>query len=262
MSLRIRGEIPKYIGELQRTAEFRRDTLARRRFLTEDAHRQSADGDRHALTIAIQLRKAGRPDVGLRFHFRAIDDGEEIVTPQTIKAYGFVQTKGHSVPRPTAIEMGYFIAPVQQEGFLQQARCLAIRDVVDFTAKGVKARTRPRDAEPAGNALPRRTSCQRLPGATQSRRTYSRVRRWPDPGLRAPKLKTFYCVHGVSLRDDEINRYCRDGRIISRNGASSVVCSDIGQRFDRRFTAPQRWVDWLLASTPKFARILLRMDSE
>ena len=113
MPLRILGEIAKYIGELQRTAELRRDTLARRRFLTEDAHRQSADGDRHALAIAIQLREAGRPDVGLHLHFRAIDDGEEIVTPQTIKTYGFVQTKGHSVPRPTAIEMSDFTAPVR-----------------------------------------------------------------------------------------------------------------------------------------------------
>ena len=33
------GEITKYIGELHRTAQFRRDTLARRRFVAEDAHR-------------------------------------------------------------------------------------------------------------------------------------------------------------------------------------------------------------------------------
>src|SRR6202035_4025145 len=104
VSLRILGEIAKYIGELQRTAELRRDTLARRRFLTEDAHRQPADGDRHALTIAIQLCGAGRPDIGLRLHFRAIDDGEEIVTPQTVKMNGFAQTESHRVPRPTAIE--------------------------------------------------------------------------------------------------------------------------------------------------------------
>ena len=81
MSLRILGEITKYIGELQSTAEFRRDALARRCFLTEDAHRQPADGNRHALTIAVQPREAGGPDVGLRLHFRAIDDGKEIVTP-------------------------------------------------------------------------------------------------------------------------------------------------------------------------------------
>src|ERR1700730_5687791 len=113
MSLRILGEIAKYIGELQRTAEFRRDTLARRRFLTEDAHRQPAGGDRHTLAIAIQLREAGRPDVGLRLHFRAIDDGEEIVTPQTVKMYGFAQTKGHDVPGPTTIEKSDFTAPVR-----------------------------------------------------------------------------------------------------------------------------------------------------
>jgi hypothetical protein len=113
VSLRILGEIAKYIRELQRTAELRCDPLARRRFVAEDAHRQSADGDRHTLAIAIQLREAGRPAVGLHLHFRAIGDGEEIVTLQTVKMYGFAQTKGHSVPRPTAIEMSDFTAPVR-----------------------------------------------------------------------------------------------------------------------------------------------------
>lgn len=53
---RIFGEIAKYAGELQRAAEFCRDTLARRRLLAEDAHRKPADRDRYAFTIAIKLR--------------------------------------------------------------------------------------------------------------------------------------------------------------------------------------------------------------
>ena len=39
MSLRILGEIAKYIGEPQHTAEFHRDALTRRGFVAEDAHR-------------------------------------------------------------------------------------------------------------------------------------------------------------------------------------------------------------------------------
>jgi hypothetical protein len=37
----------------------------------------------------------------------------EIVAPQTVEMYGFVQTAGHRVPRPTGIEMSDFTAPVQ-----------------------------------------------------------------------------------------------------------------------------------------------------
>ena len=38
----------------------------------------------------------------------------------------------------------------------------------------------------------------------------------------------------------------------------SLVCSGIV--FTRAFFARLRWADWLLTSTPKFARLLLRMD--
>jgi hypothetical protein len=37
----------------------------------------------------------------------------EIVAPQTVEMYGFVQTNAHGVPRPTSIEMSDFTAPVQ-----------------------------------------------------------------------------------------------------------------------------------------------------
>jgi hypothetical protein len=68
----------------------------------------------------IQLREAGRPDVGLRLHFCAIDDGEKIVTPQTVKMYGLVQAKSPSMPRPPAIEVSDFSAPVHEEDLLQR----------------------------------------------------------------------------------------------------------------------------------------------
>jgi hypothetical protein len=104
--------IAKHAGALQRAAEFCCDTLAYRR-LAEDAYRDSAHRDRHALAIAVELREARRPNVSPRVHFHAVDVGEEIVTPQTIEMYGFVQTTGHSVPRSTGIEMSDFTAPVQ-----------------------------------------------------------------------------------------------------------------------------------------------------
>ena len=57
---------------------------------------------------------------------------------QTITMDGFCQTTGHNVPRPTFIEMSNLAAPVQQQGLLQRARRLAARDVVEFTAEGIK----------------------------------------------------------------------------------------------------------------------------
>jgi hypothetical protein len=45
--------------------------------------------------------------------FRAVDDREEIVTPQTIAMDGFVQTTRDNVLWPTLVEMSDFAAPVQ-----------------------------------------------------------------------------------------------------------------------------------------------------
>jgi hypothetical protein len=87
--------------------------LARRRRLAKDPHRDPADRHCHTLAIEVELREARRPNVSPRVHFHAVDDGEEIVAPQTVEMYGFVQTAGHRVPRPTGIEMSDFTAPVQ-----------------------------------------------------------------------------------------------------------------------------------------------------
>src|SRR6202011_4580206 len=104
-------EIAKDVGELQRPAELCRDTLARRRLLAKDPHRDPADRDCHTLAIAVELRDARRPNVSPRVHFHPVDDGQEIVTPQTVEVYGFAQTAGHIVPRPTGKEMSDFTAP-------------------------------------------------------------------------------------------------------------------------------------------------------
>ena len=61
----------------------------------------------------IERHQARRPNVGASIHFHAVDDGEVILTAQTIKLYGFVQTKGHGVPRTTGIKLGDFTAPVR-----------------------------------------------------------------------------------------------------------------------------------------------------
>ena len=76
--------------------------------------REPADRDGHALAIAIELDEARRPNVGVGVHFHAVDNGEEIVTPQTIEVYGFAQTTGHRVPRPPGIEERDFAAPVHK----------------------------------------------------------------------------------------------------------------------------------------------------
>src|SRR6516165_10379580 len=99
------GEIAKYAGELQCPAEFCGNALARWRPLAKDPHRDPAGGDCHPLAIAVQLCEAGRPNVGLRVHFHAVDDSEEIVTLQTIEMYGFAQTAGHIMVRSSSIEM-------------------------------------------------------------------------------------------------------------------------------------------------------------
>jgi len=51
-------------------------------------------------------------------------------------------------------------------------------------------------------------------------------------------------------------------RSIPSRVSPTVVCTDMDSVLTVVFTAPQKWVDRLLASTPKSARILLRMDSE
>jgi hypothetical protein len=61
----------------------------------------------------IELLEAGRPNVSPYVHFHAVNDGKEIVTPQTIAMDGFVQTTGDNVLRATFIEMSDFTAPVQ-----------------------------------------------------------------------------------------------------------------------------------------------------
>src|SRR5262249_23051918 len=77
LSLRIPGEVAKYVGELQRAAQFRRNALARGRFIAEYAQQEPAEGN-PTLAIAIQLREAGRSNVAPRLHLCAIDDGEKI----------------------------------------------------------------------------------------------------------------------------------------------------------------------------------------
>ena len=113
MSSRILGEITKYIGKLQRPAEFCCNPPARRRRLAKNPHRDPADRDCHALAIAVELLEARRPNVSPPVHFHPVDDGEEIVTPQTVKMYGFAQTTRHIVLRPSSKEMRDFTAPVQ-----------------------------------------------------------------------------------------------------------------------------------------------------
>jgi len=58
------GEIAKYIGELQRPAEFCCDPLARWRRLAKNLHRDPANRDGHALAIEVELREARRPHTG------------------------------------------------------------------------------------------------------------------------------------------------------------------------------------------------------
>ena len=107
----IAGEIAKYVRELERPAEFGRHPLARRRRLAKNPDRDAANRDGHALAIAVELREARRPNIGPRIH--AINNGEEIVTPQIIEVYGFAQTAGHIVLGPTGKEISDFTAPVQ-----------------------------------------------------------------------------------------------------------------------------------------------------
>jgi len=85
--------------------------------------------------MPVKLRQARRSEFGPCNHFRAVDDGEEIVTPQTTETYRVVQTTGHGASRPTGIEMSDLIAPVQKKGFLQRARYRGVGDIIDFTAK-------------------------------------------------------------------------------------------------------------------------------
>jgi hypothetical protein len=60
VSLRIFGEIAKYVGELQRPAEFCCNPPARRRRLAKNPHRDPADRDCHALAIAVELLEVKR----------------------------------------------------------------------------------------------------------------------------------------------------------------------------------------------------------
>jgi hypothetical protein len=77
--LGIPGEIVKYICELHCTAQLLRGALPRRRVIAEYAQQEPVEGDRRALAIAIQLRKARRPNIGLRLHLCAVDDGETLL---------------------------------------------------------------------------------------------------------------------------------------------------------------------------------------
>src|SRR5271165_2141401 len=83
------GEVTKYVGELQRAPEFRCNALAGWRLLSEDPYREPADSDGHALAIRIEHDEARRPNIGASIHFHAVDNGEEIITPQTIEMDGF-----------------------------------------------------------------------------------------------------------------------------------------------------------------------------
>ena len=58
--------------------------------LAEDPHRKPADSDRDALAVQIELDEARRPNISARVHFHSVNNGEEIVTPQTIEVYGLV----------------------------------------------------------------------------------------------------------------------------------------------------------------------------
>src|SRR5262249_54825619 len=122
--------------------------------------------------------------------------------------YSFAQTEGHSVPRPTVIEMGELTAPVSQEGLLQRARCLAIRHVVDFPAKGIK---RVQSLATLGR---QQMDCprERAAGGRRARRnrTVLMVKRVNDRiGARAlpnRSVETFDRVHCGSRRNSGISR--------------------------------------------------------
>ena len=49
----------------------------------EDAHRQPADRARDAVAIEVERRIVGRADVGDHVHLHAVDDGVEILAPQS-----------------------------------------------------------------------------------------------------------------------------------------------------------------------------------
>jgi len=81
-------EVAEYVGELQRAAEFRCNTLARPRLLAEDPHRKPPDGNGHAVAVQIELVQARCTNVGLRVHFHAVDNREEIVALQAVEVHG------------------------------------------------------------------------------------------------------------------------------------------------------------------------------
>jgi hypothetical protein len=110
MQAGIACEIAKYVRELKRPAEFGRHPLARRRRLAKNPDRDTANRDGRALAIAVELRQARRSNIGPRVH--AINDGEEVVAPQTVEVYGFAQLAGHIALRPSSKEKPNFTAPV------------------------------------------------------------------------------------------------------------------------------------------------------
>ena len=125
------------------------------------------------------------PNVSPYVHFHAVDDGKEIVTPQTIAMDGFVQTTGDNVAGDLHRDERFHGASSIRVSALTSAipRRLRCRRV---HGRRRKARRWPHDAEPAGVALVRRTNFRQRAGAVHSCRPYCSVGRWKyaAPGAR------------------------------------------------------------------------------
>ena len=108
------GETAKDVGKLQRAAKFCCNAVPGWCPLSENTHREPTHGHRHALTIAIELGEARRPDVGARVHFHTVDNGQKIRTLQAILADGFAQRASDEMLRTPCIKQRNFTAPIAQ----------------------------------------------------------------------------------------------------------------------------------------------------
>ena len=130
-------EVAQDVGELQRAAEMMREPVAGVGLDAEDAHREAADGARHAIAIKIERRPVGRVEIGFEVHRHAVDDGLEILAPAARSGASAPRDRAVSAEASPSIERVDVGAPAVERGAARRARPAVVGDVVDGAAEGV-----------------------------------------------------------------------------------------------------------------------------
>ena len=124
------------VGQLERAAEMMRkqDTV----FLAEAEHPHGEPPHcaRDAIAIEIERPRVGRADVGGNVHFHAIDDGDEVFTPQAepFHRWHIVAQMLRWFPGIKRIDIA---PPLIQRLEAFRARTIGVGDVIDLTAETV-----------------------------------------------------------------------------------------------------------------------------